>query len=86
MEKLILTNDRKKIDRYTFDCLAITVGETILSYKGMKLKKLSIRSSGLDRYGILLGDNTLIVPKIMLEDLTQVQKIGTLELYLIGVI
>ena len=85
LEKLVLTNEETKIDKNTLDCFEIAIGETILTYKGAKWKKLSISSSGLDGYGILLGDDTVIVPKIMLEDLMRVQKIGTLELYLIGV-
>lgn len=85
LENYILAQEQEKISNNALDCFENAIGEIVSCHKGAKWKELNVKSSGLDGYGLLLSDGTVVVPKIMLEDLMQTQKPGTLAFYLIGV-
>ncbi|KAB3523142.1 hypothetical protein GC425_02555 [Corynebacterium sp. zg254] len=79
------TDAENGADKDLMTCYEVTIGELIKRYIPARWKKLEQTTAGLDGHGILLPDDSVIVPKIMLEDLLHTRQTGTLEFYLVGV-
>lgn len=85
LESYILALGLTELDVKTSDYLEVSIGEVVLRYGGIEWKELTEDSAGMEGYGILLSDGSLIVPRIMLSDLLQSLQPGTLEYYVIGI-